>query len=518
MSQGKSKLKDETDQPKLTEVWITPKPQRKRITTGEHKSRSRSVKRKNSTTPPTCTERKGAKRPHRDKMTTPRPATHTNQQNPDELKQTDPQDEQLKGIDQQLVTAIKILLQPIRDDVKTLIESHNEMKININELTKISEENQILHRRVEEVESKNKELTKRVCSLENKLLESSIVINGIQESTWETDAVREEKLFYVFSHTIVGNSLEDRLESAKSMYIKGSKRMGAYRTMGTRPIIVEFLYKADADYILNNRKYLGDGIYADRAYCKETEEARRILRPYLKAARKLPYYQKKCRLEEGTLVLRSLRYTPQDLDKLPAELSGFNISSTQDESTFGFFGNINPLSNFHPAKFSHEGNNFASSEQFIQYAKAKHFSAHDVASRILKIGNALECKRLANEIPNYDHESWKSVAKGICEPGITSKFIQNQLLQNMLLETGTKTIVECCRDPLWGTGIPFSDQHCLDRRGWRGQGIQGEMLESIRDKLRHISNLEQQMEQDSTAHTTEEPMAQGAEGVNSVET
>ena len=87
---------------------------------------------------------------------------------------------------------------------------------------------------------------------------------------------------------------------------------------------------------MNNKKYLAKGIYIDREYCKETEEKRQILCPYLKAARRLPRYQRKCRLEGPELILQGVTYTVDTLDKLPEELKGPSISSKSDSRTFGF--------------------------------------------------------------------------------------------------------------------------------------------------------------------------------------
>ena len=76
------------------------------------------------------------------------------------------------------------------------------------------------------------------------------------------------------------------------MIIKGLRRIGPYRAMRTRPISVEFMYKLDAEYLINNRKYPSQGVFVDKEFCKETEDSRRILRLYLCAARKLPCYHK----------------------------------------------------------------------------------------------------------------------------------------------------------------------------------------------------------------------------------
>ena len=112
-----------------------------------------------------------------------------------------------------------------------------------------------------------------------------------------------------------------------------------------------------------------------------------------------------------------------DLDHLPADLNGFNISSKTENSVFGFFGSINPLSNFHLAPFLYEGHAFYCSEQLIQFKKAHHFKDEDTAHRILLAKTGSECKFLSKEIKNYDHEIWRQIAKDTCLDGIAHKFL-----------------------------------------------------------------------------------------------
>ena len=51
--------------------------------------------------------------------------------------------------------------------------------------------------------------------------------------------------------------------------------------------------------------------------------------------------------------------------------------------------------------------------------------------------------------------------------------------QDQLLSTGYKTIVECCRDKLWGNGVPLHEDDCLNRNKWESQGIMGEILQEV---------------------------------------
>ena len=156
-----------------------------------------------------------------------------------------------------------------------------------------------------------------------------------------------------------------------------------------------------------------------------------------------------------------------------------SISSKESENVFGFFGELNPLSNFHPAKFVYNNIEYHSSEQLIQYQKAKQFGDKKVASEILSAKTALECKQLSKDITNYNHEQWKEVARTRCEEGIMAKFMQNSVIRTYLLNTGKKRIVECCSDRLWGNGIPLHDDKCLNPSSWSAQGLLGEILEHI---------------------------------------
>ena len=52
-------------------------------------------------------------------------------------------------------------------------------------------------------------------------------------------------------------------------------------------------------------------------------------------------------------------------------------------------------------------------------------------------------------------------------------------MDTLISKTGSKTIVECAVDRLWGTGIPLNDPMCLDPQKGITQGIMGQILEDI---------------------------------------
>ena len=190
-------------------------------------------------------------------------------------------------------------------------------------------------------------------------------------------------------------------------------------------------------------------------------------------------------MDDDRIVIKGKAYTVNTLNQLPEELSAFKVTSKEDQQTVGFFGEINPLSNFHLALFSVDGVDYISSEQYIQACKARYFGDNDTFIKILGSTTLIECKDHSRNIRNYSESKWEQVAGNLCHPGIRAKFEQNpQVLNTLITKTGDKRIVECASDRLWGTSLPLNDPDCLDRSKWISQGILGQILEDIRNEFK----------------------------------
>ena len=81
---------------------------------------------------------------------------------------------------------------------------------------------------MQNVKEKNKELTKRVVELETKMLETHVILCGIQEGPWETEEDRHEKIYIALSDTLLGRTKEERLNIARGLLIKNTHRIGVY--------------------------------------------------------------------------------------------------------------------------------------------------------------------------------------------------------------------------------------------------------------------------------------------------
>ena len=193
-------------------------------------------------------------------------------------------------------------------------------------------------------------------------------------------------------------------------------------------------------------------------------------------------------MEGSKLVIKGKKYDSTNLHLLPDDINGFRATSKVDEdaNVLGFFGELNPLSNFHPVIFSINGVTYHSSEQYIQHQKSLLFGDKSAEQMILSSDTPLERKLIAKMMRNYDHKVWKDNAKATCTPGILAKFEQHPALTSLLKSTGNKKLAECCNDKDWGTSVPLFKPNALKSSEWHTQGLLGEILETVH----HVLNTE----------------------------
>ena len=409
---------------------------------------------------------------------------------------TDPEDDEstlspeLAKLERILSRKQELSLKEIKRDIKLLLETEEIIKKQQDTIDDLKKENHELNVKCNKLEKNQTMLRKRVSDIENELYSSNIILHGISESEYEEGPERYRLVTEVIATTICAGSYEEQIQIARKIPIKKTYRIGRYNTQRGRPIVVNFVYHEDCENLLSNKKYLPRGIFADRQYSQDTENKRRILRPIYKTAINHRLYKGMCKWEGEYIKIQGRRYGINNLHNLPDDLNGFKCTSREDTDTIGFYGELNPMSNFFNCEFTVNKVRFHSSEQMIQFNKAKHFGDHVTMSQILYADTPLECKQLSRDIANYNDDNWRQVAKNMCQEGINEKFKQNPTLGEILLHTGDKKIVECSFDKHWGNGLPLSNKGCLDKKLWVNKGgILGEMLESTRSLLRRASSM-----------------------------
>ena len=302
-------------------------------------------------------------------------------------------------------------LIPLQNDIVQLRADTACLKQSENKVEELTLENENLHARVSKLELNNQLLKKKLGKLEDHLLDNNLLFSGIWEENGETEMSRYQAILDIISTTFMGPDYQTQLNLAKKVCIEKLERKGRYMPNRIWPISVTFTHHSDILDILTNKKYLPDDIYVNQEYGEEIERERHFLQPILWAATKKTEYKRRCRLEDDHLIIKGKTFTRQNINDLPDDISAFKVTNRKDDRTIGFFGELNPLSNFHWCVFKINEKWFHSSEQYIQMKKALYFDDRETENRIIASDDALECKRLSREIKAFDTEKWNAAAE-----------------------------------------------------------------------------------------------------------
>ena len=211
-----------------------------------------------------------------------------------------------------------------------------------------------------------------------------------------------------------------------------------------------------------------------------------------------------------------------------------------------FFQATSPFSQWHPSKFTYKELDFICTEQFMMYAKAKTFSDHKVADKImnieqcflskdqdsngfgkvhtlyglfdseqdracydlvqnfkagridrnqivdnyqtLKTWKAIQAviKKLGREVSNYNEEVWVSKRTSVVSVANREKYNQNPDLKEILLATDDTIMVEASPyDKIWGIGLSEADAKKINPLKWPGLNLLGKVLTDLKNYYRN---------------------------------
>lgn len=130
------------------------------------------------------------------------------------------------------------------------------------------------------------------------------------------------------------------------------------------------------------------------------------------------------------------------------------------------------------------GESFHCCEQYMMAYKALLFD--DIASyhKIMASSDPKTIKKLGRAIANFNQEEWDREKCSIVTTGNFHKFTQDSELEKILLDTGTKTLVEASPyDRVWGIGLAEDNDDVLDESKWLGENLLGKCLMHVRDYM-----------------------------------
>lgn len=143
----------------------------------------------------------------------------------------------------------------------------------------------------------------------------------------------------------------------------------------------------------------------------------------------------------------------------------------------------NVFSQWTPSKFVVDGIEYCNAEQYMMAEKAKLFGDLPIFDEIMKTSDPKKIKSLGRKVRGYIEEEWFLKSLDIVINGNLHKFQQNPEMLQILLNTGTKKLVEASPyDNIWGIGIAYNDVNILDESKW-GKNKLGIALMKVRELL-----------------------------------
>jgi ribA/ribD-fused uncharacterized protein len=144
------------------------------------------------------------------------------------------------------------------------------------------------------------------------------------------------------------------------------------------------------------------------------------------------------------------------------------------------------FSQFYPSAFvDGSGVSYNCAEQYMMSHKALTFDDKITHAKIMAATDPKVIKALGRETKNFDDRIWDGVKFDIVVEGNRLKFTQNPDLQEILMETIGKTLVEASPyDKVWGIGLSEATAKKMSSNKWPGENLLGLALMKVRDEIK----------------------------------
>ena len=117
--------------------------------------------------------------------------------------------------------------------------------------------------------------------------------------------------------------------------------------------------------------------------------------------------------------------------------------------------------------------------------KALLFNDLEIFNQIIAAKSPAEAKALGRQVRQFDEATWNRQRSAIVVRGNLEKFRQHPDLQEFLLSTKERVLVEASPvDRIWGIGLAADSERAENPKQWQGLNLLGFALMEVRDLLR----------------------------------
>lgn len=216
----------------------------------------------------------------------------------------------------------------------------------------------------------------------------------------------------------------------------------------------------------------------------------------------------KAKMAGTRVIVDNVSYGHKDLEILPPGLKLSDSKMVRVKGGLAFASEHAFLSNFFTSTFSFNGVEYDSAERAYQCTRATRLNEPELAQQIYRCRDAKECKKLSHHAVSTPE--WDAQKRAVMTDIVSDKFAQNLFLQEKLLLTGKKTLIEATTDSFWGAAAIMGSKP-LNKGKWKGLNVLGTILGEIREDTKrtqawrgfHVSSSDDQSDTEVDSTTSE---------------
>ena len=144
-----------------------------------------------------------------------------------EQQLTEEEERDIDSLSPELAKVTKIQLQrnehrftELQNDISTLLMNSEVLQEQQNQIKMLKKENCDMQLRCDKLETDQRRLKKKLSQMENEILESTAIIQGIHEERWEEGSTRYNMVVDTLAYTMYGYNHHEQLATVRKILIK----------------------------------------------------------------------------------------------------------------------------------------------------------------------------------------------------------------------------------------------------------------------------------------------------------
>lgn len=387
--------------------------------------------------------------------------------------------------------AIEANFTSLREIRETDVEHHKKHEDGLSKVITLLEESkrahdhskkelQITKHELRVAHERNMKLEQHVNSIENRMKECNLRIDGKREEE------NEDLTRFMMD---MANQLKIRNPSPSDfvhMYRIGKKQapQQARGNLGkVRTVMVQFASVQTRNKYFFARAALKDvdlfrGIYINDDITPMTRKQREEYRSVATLARNTGA---SVRVHSDGIVIDGHKYLLGEPQTLPKRFALEEAKMVRLNGELYFQSEYAYLSNFSAAPIVEDDVTYSTAEHMYQAHKCKAANDMKRMEQVILATTPLDAKKIAEMIP--ETQEWKNVRDEVMSKVVAAKFDQNPHLADMLLKTGDIKLNEATNNMHFGIGVNLHAREIKDK-AYQGENKLGHILMKLREAIK----------------------------------